>query len=95
MRATSERKRRQRANRHRDPLDQLHGTSLRAQGEGPRTKRCGTPSLTNPLLGGHRRSLSGVPLMTHKPDLSPTAHAVVAPGSRLEAPHQIGWFPGR
>jgi hypothetical protein len=31
--ATGERKRRQRANRYRDPLDQLHGTSLPASGE--------------------------------------------------------------
>ena len=51
MCATSERKRRQRANRHRDSLDQLHGTSLPALSERPTTKRCGSPSPTYPLLG--------------------------------------------
>ena len=33
MCATSERKRRQRANRNGEPLDQLHGTSLPASSE--------------------------------------------------------------
>jgi hypothetical protein len=79
MRATRERKRRKRANRHRDPLDKLHGTPLPVSGESsPGPNGLVLPSLTDPLLGGHRASLSGVPLMTHKPHLSPTAPAVVA-----------------
>ena len=79
MCATSERKRRKRANRHRDPLDKLHGTPLPASGESyPGSKWPGTSLAHRPPIGGHRASLSGVPLMTHKPHLSPTAPAVVA-----------------
>jgi hypothetical protein len=52
MCATRERKRRKRANRHRDPLDKLHGTPLPVPGEsysGP--NGLVLPSLTDPLLG--------------------------------------------
>lgn len=52
MCATRERKRRKRANRHRDPLDKLHGTPLPASGESyPGPNGLVLPSLTDPLLG--------------------------------------------
>jgi hypothetical protein len=60
--ATSERKRRQRANRHRDPLDQLHGTSLPVSGErshGP--NGVVLTRLTNPLLGDTGAHYRGSP----------------------------------
>jgi len=78
MCATSERKRRQRANRNGEPLDQLHGTSLPASCElshiptmwyslACRTPIRGTPGLT-----------IGVPRMALKPQMSPTVLAVGA-----------------
>ena len=82
MCATGERKRRQRANRNRDPLDQLHGTPLPTLGE-----RSLIPMMwyslayTTPIRGTSLLTI-GVPLMTHKPDLSPTACAV---GARIMA----------
>jgi hypothetical protein len=94
--ATRERKRSQRANRHRDPLDQLHGTSFPAFRESYPIQTTWYFLAHRPPIGGHRRSLSGVPLMTHKPDLSPTAHAVVVGRVLALTPfHQIRWFPGR
>ena len=90
--ATRERKRRQRAHRHCDPLDQLHGTSLRASSELSHIRICGTPSLAGPLFGGHRLTI-GVPLMALKPQMSPTVLAVVAQRNCSAAlPHPIGWF---
>ena len=78
MCATSERKRRQRANRDGEPLDQLHGTSLPPSSElshrptmwyslACRTPIRGTPGLT-----------IGVPRMGLKPQMSPTVLAVGA-----------------
>jgi hypothetical protein len=52
MCATRERKRRKRASRHRDPLDELHGTPLPVSGESsPGPNGLVLPSLTDPLLG--------------------------------------------
>jgi hypothetical protein len=60
--ATRERKRRQRANCHRDPLDQLHGTSLPVSGESyPGPNGLDTPSRTDPLLGDIAAHYRGSP----------------------------------
>ena len=78
MCATSERKRRQRANRNGEPLDQLHGTSLRASSELSHlptmwySLACRTP------IWGTSRLTIGVPLMTLKPQMPPTVIAVGA-----------------
>ena len=61
MCATSERKRRQRANRNGEPLDQLHGTSLPASSELSHCPYMWFPRLPDPLFGGPI-SLSASPL---------------------------------
>lgn len=60
MCATGKRERRQRADRYGNPLDQLHGTSLRLEGRqaGPVHPNCrysGSPS------GGYRATIGGPP----------------------------------
>ena len=78
MCATSERERRQRANRNGEPLDQLHGTSLPASSELSHSLTmwhslaCWTP------IWGTSGLTIGVPLMTLKPQMSPTVLAVGA-----------------
>jgi hypothetical protein len=78
MCATSERKRRQRANRNGEPLDQLHGTSSPPRASCPTgptmwySLACRTP------IWGTSGLTIGVPLMTLKPQMSPTVLAVGA-----------------
>jgi hypothetical protein len=76
MCATSERKRRQRANRNGEPLDQLHGTSLPVSSE---LSHCPTMwyslACRTPIWGTSGLTI-GVPLMTLKPQMSPTVLAV-------------------
>jgi hypothetical protein len=73
---TGQRKRRERASRNGNPLDELHGTSSPPLRAVPRTFDVALPSPARSPSGGHRSPLSAVLSMTHKPALSPTADDV-------------------